>query len=199
MPDPSRRDALRSIAAAGTLALAGCSGEASHSDEIPRDSGETVPDPEVLFVRDADGGVLFSSGDPSGRTTTPEPGGVEHVTDADERDALAFRDTPPATELEAFVGATDLESESVYLLEQPVGECYELALTGVTREPDSVSADFCRELRPADVECAADAEDTVGVAIRLPFAGDDFNGLGTGMSSECRRRPVLAREGGDGG
>lgn len=207
MPGWTRRGALRSIAAAGALALAGCSGEASHSREVPRRHGERVPDPEVTFVRDADGAPLFSrdvdaDGDDADGDGSPaddlarRAGAGAYLTGADDVEALAFADSPPADELRAFVDATDLESESVYLLAKPVGECYELALTGVFREDDGVDADFCRQLRPADVDCSADAEDTVGVAIRLPFPGDDFDSRGSGTSSDCRHRPIVAREGG---
>ena len=64
----------------------------------------------------------------------------------------------------------------------------------VAREEDGVEADFCRELRPADAACGAEDRVAVGVAIRLPFAGDEFSSLGSGWSSDCDRRPVLARE-----
>lgn len=196
MPGWSRRDALRSVAAAGALALAGCSGEASHSREVPRRHGERVPDPEVMFVRDTDGAPLFWRGDDD--ETDRSSGAAAYLTDADDVETLSFGDAARVAELRDFIDATDLESESIYLLERPVGECYELALTGVFREDDGVDADFCRLLRPADVDCAADAVDTVGVAIRLPFPGDDFNSRGSGMSSDCRHRPIVAREGVDG-
>lgn len=192
MPDWSRRRALQLATAAGSLALAGCSGESSRSNRIPPDRGEPVSDFEVTFVRDSSGGRLFEAEDESGG----EPGGFEYLTDGDELDDLTFPSSSAAAELRSFVVETDFDAESVYLVERPIGECYRANLVGVYRETDGVDADFCRELRPADVECSADGTDAIGVAIRLPFPGDEFNSYSSGWSSQCDPRPIVAREGG---
>ncbi len=198
MPDWSRRRALQAVATTGALALAGCSGESSSSRSVPPDRGEPVPpdDYEVRFVRDRDGEPLFEVDD--GNDQPPEVGrDIEYLTDAEDREELTFRSTTPADDLRAFVDATDLESRSVFLLQRPIGECYEAYLVGVYREGDGVDADFCQALRPADAECSADERDTVGVAISLPFEGDSFGGYGTGWSGSCEHRSTVAREGGD--
>lgn len=199
MPELSRRDALRSVAATGALVLAGCAGEASHPASVPS-VGEPVADPAVRFARDVDGEALFSVGDdpvesPSDRR--PRPAAVEFLADGRDREEVTFHETDAGAALRAFVDATDFASEAVYLLEQPIGECWTLALVSVVRESEGgISADFCQQLRPADVACSAGTDDTVGVAIRLPFDGDRTSGLGTGMSSRCGPRPVVATEGG---
>jgi hypothetical protein len=161
----------------------------------------------VRFVRDADGEPLFAvdrgsdsiaaeeTGTPRAEERRPR---TEYLTDADDRERVAFRSTAAAEDLRAFVDATDLESESVYLTERLVGECYEARLVGVYREDDGVEADFCGALRPADAECSAGDHDTVGIAIRLPFPGDELSGLGWGWSSGCERRSTVASEGGEG-
>lgn len=192
MPRWSRRSALRSVVTVGSLALAGCSGESGRSNEIPPDRGEPVSDVEVRFARETDGDRLFEIAGES----EDAPHGFEYLTDGNDRDDLTFRSTPPAAELRAFVDETDLDAESVYLLQRPIGECYRANLVGVYRESDGIDVDFCQELRPADVDCSAGTEDTVGVAIRLPFPGDEFNSLGSGWAGECDRRPIVAREGG---
>jgi hypothetical protein len=205
MPDWSRRHALQAAASVGTLALAGCNGGTDRSRSLPPDR-DRVTEYETAFARNEDGEPVFVTGE----TGTAEEGGpdeerrqrvgaVEHVTDDADLDDLRFRDVPGAADLESFLRATDLESRSVYLLQRPIGECYAVRLVGVFREDDGVEADFCRMLRPADVSCAADAEDVYAVAIRLPFPGDDFSGLGTGMSGDCEgRSSVPLTEGGDG-
>lgn len=207
MPDWSRRRALQAAAATGAFALAGCSGESSRSTSVPPARGDPIPasDLEVRFVRDTDGEPLFGVDDEfdgeDGDDTPTDAGpgtAAEHLTDVEDRERVRFRSTPAAAELREFVEGTDLESGSVYLLQRPVGECYEARLVGVYREDDGVDADFCRALRPADVDCSADARDTLGVGVRLPFPGDSFSGLGTGWSSDCGRRPTVAREGGEG-
>jgi hypothetical protein len=197
MPDWSRRRALQAATAAGALALAGCSGEGSSSNEIPRTRGDPVPPSEfeVLFVRDTDGEPLFAVGEDG---TGSDGRGIEYLTDEADREELTFRSTGPAAELRAFVDGADLGSRSVYLLQRPIGECYEARLVGVYRETDGVDADFCQALRPADLECSAEGRETVGVAIRLPFPGDSFSGYGAGWSGDCDRGTAVAREGGDG-
>lgn len=187
----SRRDALRSAAAAGALALAGCSGSASHADSVPRERGETVSDFEVTFVRDTGGAPVFSTED----ARDPRVGGAEYVTGDDDLQDLAFSESGAGATLRSFVEATDLETESVYLLERAVGECYRVALVSVYREPDGIHADFCQSLGPADVDCSAETEDAVAIGIRLPFPGDDVTSRGSGWSSECEPRPTLAVEG----
>ena len=207
MPDWSRRRALQAVATAGALALAGCSGESGSSSEVPHERGDPVPpvDYEVRFVRDRDGRSLFRVGDDEGDRgdsgEDDEPAEIrshtEYLTDERDREELTFRSTEPASDLRAFVEGVDLDSRSVFLLQRPIGECYEARLVGVYRETDGVDVDFCRALRPADVECSADDRDVLGVGVRLPFSGESFSGYGTGWSGGCEHRPVVAREGGE--
>jgi hypothetical protein len=210
MPDWSRRRALQAVATTGAFALAGCSGETSHSRSVPRERGDPVPPAEldVRFDRDTDGRPLFEIesefDDGDGETTDDERDDerhdvgrdVEHLTDEEDRERVAFRSTPAATDLRAFVEGSDLDAGSVFLLQRPIGECYETRLVGVYRETDGVDADFCQALRPADVECSADDRDTVGVAIRLPFPGDDLSGLGWSWRGDCDHAEAIASEGG---
>ena len=197
MPDWSRRRALQAATAVGAFALAGCSGEGSSSRSVPRTGGDPVPASglEVTFVRDADGDPLFAVGedgvDEDGRD-------IEYLTDESGREEVTFRSAAAAAELATFVDGVDLDSESVFLLQRPLGECYETRLVGVYREDDGVDADFCQELRPADVDCSAEDRNTVGVAIRLPFSGDSFNTYGTSWGGDCERGTAIAREGGGG-
>ena len=145
------------------------------------------------FVRDTNGDALFElAGEPE------RPGGYEYLTSTDDREDVTFSSSQPASDLRAFVDATDFESESVYLVSRPIGACYEARLVGVFREGNGIDADFCNALRPADVACGADEEDTVGVGIRLPFVEEEFNSFGLGWSGDCGPRTTVAREGGDG-
>jgi len=195
MPDWSRRHALQAAAAAGALALAGCSGESSSSNEIPRDRGDPVTDLGVRFARDTRGERLFEADD----MRENRKGGFEYLATASDREGVTFRSSPPATELRTFVDATDLDANAVYLVQSPIGACYEARLVGVYRESDGIDAEFCEALRPADVECEADDEDTVGIGIRLPFSEESFDSFGLGWGGDCRREPTVAREGGEEG
>lgn len=203
MPDISRRAALQTVATAGALLSAGCAGEASRSHEVPS-RGEPITDIEVAFARDVDGESIFAPDDePDTSTATGHRdregnrpiNSVEYLVGTDDRDGLTFSETAAGEALRSFVDGTDFSTESIYLLERSLGECYTLALVNVVRDDDGgISADFCRQLRPADVACEAKTLETVGVAIRLPFAGDSSGGLGTGMSSRCEPEPVIASE-----
>lgn len=206
MADWSRRRALQAAVTAGAFALAGCSGESSSSRSVPRERGDTVPSSEleVRFVRDTDGEPLFdveNELDDDETTTDDERRDigrdVEHLADEEDRERVVFRSTPASTDLRTFVEGSDLDSGSVFLLQRSVGECYEARLVGVYRETDGVDADFCQALRPADVECSADDQDAVGIAIRLPFPGDDLSGLGWSWRGDCDHSETIASEGGD--
>ena len=206
MSDWSRRRALQAAAAAGAIALAGCSSESSVSREVPPERGEPVPpaDLAVRFVRDTGGEPLFDVENGTGDRGTPKddvrarPTRAEYLTDAEGRDRVTFRSTSPAEELRAFVDGTDLGSRSVYLLERPVSACYEARLVGVYREEDGVDADLCQSLRPADFVCSVDGVDTVGVGIRLPFPGDELSGHGWSWRGDCGDLRTVADEGGEG-
>jgi len=198
MSNWSRRRALQAAIAVGTLSLAGCSGSTSSSEEVSSDRGDPVSDVEVRFARDTRGNHLYDAKRGNEGEPDPEAGETLHLTSDDERDAVTFRPTDPATELRSFVDDTDLDSESVYLLEEPIDACHEARLLGVYRESDGVDAEFCRGLRPADVDCSDGDRDRVGVAIRLPFPGDEFTSIGSRWSSDCDRPgTAIAREGGD--
>jgi len=200
MPDWSRRRALHATASAAALALAGCSGESSSASSNHPPNGELVTDYEVQKARNADGAVLFRETDVATPSDTPDEPAERrrrrqrhqyaHVTEQADFEDLAFAtDLPEAAALEEFATATDLETRSVFLLQRGVSACSTLELVDVREEPDSVHVNTCSDLRPADVECETDDRDTVAFAIRLPFPGDDFNGLGVGGSSDCHRRP----------
>lgn len=201
MPDWSRRRALHATASAAALALAGCSGERRSASSSHPPNGELVTDYEVKKVRNADGAVLFRRSNVETPSDTPNEREREaqrrrqrhqydHVTEQADFEDLAFAtDLPEAATLEGFATATDLETRSVFLLQRGVSACSTLELVDVRTEPDSVHVNTCSDLRPADVECEADDRDTVAFAIRLPFPGDDFHGLGVGGSSDCHRRP----------
>lgn len=220
MPDWSRRHALQAAGGVLCAVLAGCNGSDSASRSYPRASRNTVEDITVLKVRNTAPSPMVERGrDEMAETTDsttaerpPDHRGrmMDHVTamtrDGDRQ--LVFPDdVPGASDLRSFFEQTDFETESIYLAQSSLPECYDRHLTGVYREEDGVDAQFCRSIRPADVACSADSHDMVAFAIRLPFAGDDFNSVGGGHSSQCDgpyRHPIdpdtsltVGDEGGD--
>ena len=197
MPSWSRRAALRAagtVALAGLTGLAGCSGQSRSSHAVPvAPDKESVTDYTMVQVHTADPTPLFwRDGDPP---DDGDPGRTMHVTSTEERSDVTYApDVPAARRLARFVRNTDLGSRSVYLHAQRLAACYDLVLQGVSRDDSSVHVDLCRDLKPADASCTVDDQTGVGLAIRLPFPGDDFHGHGMGYGSQCdrhrRRQPV---------
>jgi len=198
----SRRYALRTVASAGLLALAGCSDATSSSPDDSHETRDRITDFEPLLVRNHDGEPLFvheetgpedqSGGQGESDDRPRRVSEMELLTGGDDLEGFRFRDVPGAAELRSFVTATDLESKSVYLLQRSIGECYVSRLVGVYREGNGVDTEFCQKLRPADAECSVDANDVFAVAIRLPFSGDDFNSIGSGSGGDCDHESTVA-------
>lgn len=193
MVDLARRDVLAAIATGGATALAGCQWDAETTNvEPPRDDARQLTDYEVTSVRRPEETVLFAEGSLPTETGDDEARrhalyGHTYLTEPADLGDLTFGDTPEARELAAFAEATALDGdESVYLFATPVGACHEVRLRRVEVD-DGPSARFCRALRPADVDCDVEARESVGFAVRLPLAGDEFSSHGAGMSSSCRR------------
>ncbi|MFB6093063.1 MAG: hypothetical protein ABEK02_08645 [Haloquadratum sp.] len=184
MSDWSRRRFLTATALPIVGASAGCSASPGPTESKPDASfpKRQVTDYEMAKVRNGKGVPLVEGGSATGRSET-----YDHITD--RANVPSFTQVSEAQKLVRFVGATDFATESVLLLVRSIPECYDLRLVSVSKESDGVGSQYCREMRPADVGCERDAEDTVGVAIRLPFAGDSFNSLGMGYSSSCDDRP----------
>lgn len=185
MPDWSRRRALHALTSAATLALAGCGGQTSSESSYPS-PGLRVTDYELQRVRDPQNRAVVQQRETEDEPTSEGNRLYDHVTSEDGLESYKFAsDIDGAEALASFCQATNFESDSLFLHQLSVGACYAVELVDVRRESDGIMADFCRSLRPADVACRADEEATVALAIRLPFSGEDFSGVGVGFSSDC--------------
>lgn len=190
MSDWSRRRFLAASSLPILGALTGCSASPDRTgaelDTAPRK--RPVTDYDAVKVRNSGGSPLVER---DSSTAADRSHTYDHITE--QANVPSFTGVPEARELDRFVGATDFAAESILLFVRPVPECYDLRLVSVSKEGDGdgVDARYCREMRPADVSCERDAEDPVGIAVRLPFAGDSFNSLGMGFSSSCGDRPTV--------
>jgi hypothetical protein len=176
---PSRRHFLR-LTAGATAALAGCGAVGDPGVDRPTTRPRRDPVRPLAVVR-----VRSDSADPLFVSADGEPRGAAHLTDVERVRELTFAGGDAAAPLVAVVEETDFERHSVFLHQHRVGECYRVHLTDVNRRDDRVRASFCRELRDADVGCSRDRQVRVGHAIRLPFPGDDFSGMGVGFGMHC--------------
>jgi len=197
MVERSRRETLAAIASGAMTVLAGCQFDAESTETEPAERGQRLTEYTAESVRHSDERALFADGEALPTVTRTDERqsraglyGHTYLTDGDDAADVTFGDTDEAQRLASFVAATDLDGdESVYLFSTPVEACYEVRLQRVTVDDNGPSAQFCRALLPADTACDAERRETVGYAIRLPVAGDEFSGHGSGMSSTCGRPP----------
>jgi hypothetical protein len=190
MADWSRRRALHAVGTATAVALAGCSGDTRERDSRRSRRGDPVTDYDLRKVRDSDGGPLFWS-DERPAADDGIPGGYAYIGSTSELAEVSFASGSEAAQsLASFVGDTDFEAAAVLLQARGISECYEARFRGLRRRSDGLHTSFCRRLRPADVTCRRDAEDTVGVALRVPFPDAEFTSFGSRWSGTCEPRPV---------
>lgn len=194
---PSRRQVLLGAPAA-LLGLAGCSDAAgpTRADRATgadpgtvrtRDRG-TVRDPAVVKPRNLDGGPVIVDPGAEGRRSV----GRELVGDRSRAAELAFAPGVPREHVRsarAFLDATDFSAESIYVSHAHIEACYRFRIHSVTwdRPRRRVEFEYCRELRPPDVHCRADARETVGIVFRIPTPLDlGLRGSGSSGRSPCR-------------
>ncbi|WP_224337951.1 hypothetical protein [Haloprofundus halobius] len=94
------------------------------------------------------------------------------VTDAETAAALDFADVEGVSHAKQFLEETDFESETVYVEQRRIGECYEQRLCWIRWTESSVETSYATGYRDADVACSAESNDVVAVLVRLPVALD---------------------------
>ncbi|WP_096390266.1 hypothetical protein [Halopenitus persicus] len=214
----SRRSLLAAGAALLASAAAGClDGSTSTSRTVNDDPSyppesattdfavetlrDTSLDPIIPFgfdPADPDGGVETT--DPGASTATPTPDlenrGLRNrmwfILEDAHLDRLRFdREPEGVDDLRSFLAATDFESESAVLIQEPIPACDALSTEYVELEDDAFHASRCRRLRPADAACEVDDRHLLVTALRVPQPYETSpSGMGLGTSSNCRFESV---------
>jgi len=219
----TRRGVL--LGAAGFLAgFAGCNedggDEGTPARRSPTDPGEphepgedSTRDPEQYALRGDDGGGEIAwfaadaetpgdgAGDPDGTTdagTVPPHERRDEGIIADEATAatLSFADVEGSEDARAFVEATDFDSESVYLHQTPLGDCYRLELCSVSWGGEELSLWYVPVLHDYDVACSSDERDTLATFVRIPATLDPDQAVDVersnrgGQCGQVRNRPT---------
>lgn len=188
-----RRRALHALATGTTVALAGCSDGNGFANDTPTERSQRAPitDYTARKVRDSDGDPLFWRAEETEPSDSRERRRTQmYVTSEEDLEELTFASgSDAAAKLNALATSTDFGTASVWLRSTVVPECYDIRLMRVFRESDGFYTSFCRTPRPADVECRADARDTLGFGIRLPFPGEEVDSYGSSGSSRCHEQP----------
>lgn len=227
----TRRGVL--LGAAGLLAgLAGCNEESEPSGTpaqrtptdpgAPRDLGDDgTREPEQYALRGDDGGgtiAWFAEGSDTSGDDTADPDGAtdpgtipsherrDEGLIADEATAatLSFSDVEGAGEARAFVEATDFDSESIYLHQTPLGECYRMELCSVAWGGEEVALRYVFVLENYDVACSSEERDTLATFVRIPVALDPDRTVEVDRSNRAgrcgqpRNRPTPSERSTDG-
>jgi len=184
----TRRTFLHGAVGLSTL-LAGCSGlfgESVESTDTPARDGDgtepasgSVTDPETLALRVATDRPpiwLAESGDATdGRPTAT---GRDHVREhivVDEparADRISVSDAVDRESVASFLGATDFDTETVYVELAEIEACFRLDLCHVGWTATRISTDYTRRTRPYTDRCEADELVFEARLVRIPDAID---------------------------
>lgn len=174
----TRRRALHGAVALLT-GFAGCSGSASSSGHIgsptatvPPESTRATQLPEHYIFRGttSEPVVRTPSDDSNDETAERSEDRWRHrlVASTETAESLTLPDVDGSKRARAFLRETDFQTETIYVEERVVGECWRVGLCGVQWESDRIETSYSRRLRPADVACSADKEVSVAMLIRIP-------------------------------
>lgn len=188
---PTRRALLRSLPLGVGGALAGWSGAGDPEAESARQqTSGTERDPTVVKPRNPTGESVLLDGSEANDEDEPVRIGRELVTSADRADELTVAEGVSDADRErvrSFLDETDYDAETVYVSPAGVESCQRLEIHSVSWEPGRVEYEYCRELRPPDEACEADARVALALLFRLPAALDDrITGSGASGRSPCR-------------
>jgi hypothetical protein len=199
MTDPSRRRVLQ-LGVGALVATAGCSDETTGGG--PPEEYVYVEDPQWISVRASGTEPVVSRPD---EEEEEEGSRFDWTLLLSESSAseLTFRREPDGVEAaRSFVDETRFDEETLFIYQTTVPQCYTKKLPHLSREPSKrvPRPYFCMRLRPPDVACSADAEDTEVHFVRLPVGLDDrprSYGFSSGGDCDPRRGPSTD-DGGDG-
>ena len=208
---PETRRSLLSGVAGLAVALAGCSGltgsgESSRTDDGPAPDGPgsgSESDPETLLLRsDTDRRTVWLGERDEQTPRRRDPIHDPIIVDAEAKaDRLSVADGVDRDRLDAFLDATDFDAETLYVQGVRVEECFRLDLCRIEWQPDQISTDYVRRIRPYTDSCAVENRVVETRLIRIPDAldADDVNGFGTGVGTgSCTRGPRAESGGGSG-
>jgi len=179
----TRRSLLHSACGLATL-FAGCSGlfeGGTGSTRTPTESDDaagpkvgSVFDPDTVVARvDADRKPVWLDDD--GRPTESRHRDrleSEIIDTAAKADRLGVAEAVDREPIESFLAETDFETESIYIQNVLIEECFRLSLCRIQWSPNSISTDYGRVSRPYDERCTAGETVYAVWFIRIPEALD---------------------------
>lgn len=178
MPSTSRRRVLWSTIGLFSV-LAGCSADSTSSaTATPTSRGppaDALVRPPTVSLRNPSTApvVVRSDGENTTKSASESTDRTRRhilVADAKTATSITFADVEGTDRARRFLDDTDFATQTVYVEQREIGECYEQKLCWVRWTDTSVETAYASGYRDADTACTADANDVVAVLIRLPVA-----------------------------
>ena len=135
----------------------------------------TETDLTVLKIRNPDRERVLVDGSEADDDGEPTPISRELVASAARADDLLVAEGVADADrdrVQSFLDETDFDAEAVYVAPVGVESCDRLDIHSVSWRPGRVEYEYCRELRPPEEACEADARVTLALVFRLPVALD---------------------------
>lgn len=210
----NRRESL-TVFAGVAATLCGCTGFTSSSSESSSNtaSGDrTVPDgpgtgsltdPQLLRLRlDRSRPPIWfadQNRNDEGRHRYPEERRVLESTVIDTQsraNRLSVADSTDREQVDSFISATELDTETLYLEFAEVEECFRLELCRITWQPDKVSTDYARQGRPYSERCEVDKRVFEARLIRIPdtIESDSVNSYSRSIGTNSCGRDAMQAE-----
>ncbi|MGB9951440.1 hypothetical protein ACOZ4F_03435 [Haloarcula marismortui] len=178
----TRRALLHSACGLATL-FAGCSrlfegGTGSTRTPTERNDAAgpragSVADPDTVVARvDADRKPVWLDDERPTESRRRDRLQSEVIDTAANADRLGIAETVDREPIESFLAETDFETETIYLQNVNIEECFRLSLCRVQWSPDRISTDYGRVSRPYDERCTAGETVYAAWFIRIPQALD---------------------------
>ncbi|KAA9395892.1 hypothetical protein Har1130_15500 [Haloarcula sp. CBA1130] len=103
--------------------------------------------------------------------------------------------------IRTFLDETDFDTETVYLQNVMIEECFRLTLCQISWTTDNISTDYGRVSRPYDEPCAAGNKVYAVWFIRIPdtVKADDISSYSSSIGGNSCERQRVGVEGGSGG
>ncbi|MFB6223455.1 MAG: hypothetical protein ABEH86_07260 [Haloarcula sp.] len=213
MVPSTRRTLLHSACGLATV-LAGCSGIFEGRDESTRTASEnndssdsgvgSVSDPDAVVTRlDADRQPVWLDDGDSRPTESHHPRRLESkiIDTASKADQVTVAEDADRSLIRTFLDETDFETETVYVQNVMIEECFRLTLCQIRWTIDNISTDYGRVSRPYDEPCTAGNKVYAVWFIRIPdtVSADDISSYSSSIGgNRCERQRVDA-EGESGG
>jgi hypothetical protein len=142
--------------------------ERDSANDRPSADGGGDPPPYAYLRHDEPVELAWFEGDERSRGDRPHHLGRLVLDSEDRAETVAYADIDGAEAVQEFVAATDFETETVFVDQRTIEECYRLELCAVGWSATDVDLAYSRVGLAHDVPCEANAEAIEARFVRIP-------------------------------